>query len=814
MNNEPPGEESAKNPLHGKTILFLNSDSPKKRFTFEIAKNLGVKIILVNAKSNWAARYCDHFIQANTYNHNEVIHAVKESIDPSTLDGAITFWEDDVPLLAKVCSTFYLRGNSEDVAKRTRDKYSMREALWEAGLPVPRYDQIHNEVDLDFAIEEIGFPAVVKPAWGSDSELVVRVNNEEEAKEAFSYVSKNATPKFNPIYHYNNSEFIFEEYVDGGEVNVEALVQNGIPHIVAISDKMIMKEPYFQEQGDYMPSRYDPNTQKEIKELIEKAIRALGISNSAVHAEVKITKEGGLKIIEIASRMGGDYLHNWVKTVWDIDLVECALKIVTGIPLDIKIAPEPLNYLIGKYFIPDSSGVISSIRDAKETKNLPFIHGLTLHKKVGDPVLVPPEGFESIGWLVAKGNTYAEAEKNLEEGLKSIEITVTKFDPGSSIGQTRRKNPFSAASITREKFLQSSRIEKIRTINPEDIGRLHIGILCNIYKNGAEGTAVEQDLMSVGMNIQKTLEKKGHHVTFFDMNESPPPFEKIINSNVDLIFNVCERVHDSSLLEPHAAAFLDILSIPYTGSNPQTLAIAIDKIRVKKLLTYHDIPTPKFDYVYSMDEEIDEDLRFPLIVKPANTDNSIGITNESVVTNETKLKEQLEKIILGYKRPALIEEYIDGDEIDVSIIGNEENTRVLPLSRSIFDDLPPGIWHIYPFDAKWSSDNVYSKIRTEKPAKLPKRLSQLVSEMALDTYNILDCHDYGRIEIRIDKEENPFVLELNPNPSINIGDCVSGAAELIGMSYEDFIEEIVKLCIIRYKTNPPFYHLQSSIAIV
>ncbi|MDO8610316.1 MAG: hypothetical protein Q7R95_07235, partial [bacterium] len=148
-----------------------------------------------------------------------------------------------------------------------------------------------------------------------------------------------------------------------------------------------------------------------------------------------------------------------------------------------------------------------------------------------------------------------------------------------------------------------------------------------------------------------------------------------------------------------------------------------------------------------------------------------------------------------------------------SIMGSDEaDLRILPLSRSIFDKMPKGYWHIYPFEAKWKENSVYNKIVTQRPPKnISKRLESLISEIALDTYNILDCHDYGRVEIRVDKNDNPYVLELNPNPSININDCVPYVAELTGLNYGDFLEEIISMAIKRYKNKPPYYHLQTNI---
>jgi D-alanine-D-alanine ligase len=171
---------------------------------------------------------------------------------------------------------------------------------------------------------------------------------------------------------------------------------------------------------------------------------------------------------------------------------------------------------------------------------------------------------------------------------------------------------------------------------------------------------------------------------------------------------------------------------------------------------------------------------------------------------------QLKKVVVDEGRPALIEEYIEGDEYDVSIVGNEDDLTVLPLSRSMFEDMPPGYWHIYPFDAKWKDESVYNAIKVERPAKIPKKLASLITEIAIDTYNILDAHDYSRIELRVDSDGNPYVIELNPNPSINDGDCVPAQAELIGMDYAAFIEKILWYAIKRYKGKTPYYHLRTS----
>ena len=565
------------------------------------------------------------------------------------------------------------------------------------------------------------------------------------------------------------------------------------------------------ETGDAMPSRHEDSDLDAVLKMAKEVVKALGLSNGALHLEAKICASGP-KLVELNARMGGDYLHDWIKTVWNTDFIEEAAKIAAGLPCAPKKLKEPKVHLVSKYLIAPHSGVIAGLSVPAKLDEKK-VHDVTLQKEPGDAALVPPEGFESIGWVVGEGNTYAEAEENLDEALHGITMQIARFDSTSSVGKTRRKNRFGAALVSRRRIIQSARIEKVRGLDPTAGKGLHVGILCNIFSEEAgEETAVHKDLTSVGLNIQKAVESKGHRVTFFDMNETPLPFNKIAESNVDVIFNVCERINNSSLLEPHAAAILDCLGTPYTGSNPLTLALCIDKVKVKKLLEHAGLPTPRFDYVFSKDEPIREDLRYPLMVKLANTDNSIGISNDSVVTSLKQLKDQVAMLLEKYNRPVLIEEYIEGDEVDVSIMGNESRVKVLPLSRSVFDDLPKGTWGIYPFQAKWDDNSVYEKIRVERPAKYSQKLSALISEICLDAYNIVDCHDYARVEVRVDKQGNPYILEVNPNPSINRGDCVPNCAEMTGLSYEDFIEDILREAILRYRARPPYYHLQSALA--
>lgn len=799
--------------LENKTILVVNTGPIKKRFILQKLKKLGLKVVVLNREKNWATAYVDHWILADTTNHRESISAIENYLASNPeikINGAITFWEDDVLLTSKIIDKFNLIGIPYHIAKKVRNKYLFREFCRENNIPAPGHILIKSQDDLKEVVSTLRFPVVIKPAFGSSSAFVVRVNDKDELQDIFRYVKNNISVSTESALSDGLDIFV-EEYIDGDEIDIDLLLQNGKIKFYSISDNFNkQKDIFFMDSGQSIPSNLPEKNQEEVLEMVEETLERLGIQSGCIHFEAKSTRHGPVPL-EVNLRMGGDYIYSYIKGAWEVDLIELAVKIAVGQYIKIRNHDEPEKYIIGWELHPEDSGILVQLDVSDRLKHRRYLEELHIYKKIGEPVLVQPDGSEYLGWLTVSGESTVDAQDNLRDALDYIDFKVVKFDPASSIGKTSRRHNYSYISSKKDTLVRAAKFETIRRMSTQNLRKLHVGIACNIY-DGEEGS-VEQDLMSVGKNIEKTLLRRGYKVSFFDFNNLQKVFNDLKASEVDLIFNVCERINNSSLLEPHAAAMLDTLQIPYTGSNPFTLALCIDKIRVKKLLGFHDIPTPQWDYAYSMDDEIDDELKYPLIIKPGNTDNSIGITNDSVVTNKRQLMKQLEKIIVKLGRPALIEEYIEGDEYDVSIVGSDEtDLKVLPLSRSIFDRMPKGYWHIYPFKAKWEEDPVYKKIMVQRPPKnISKRLTSLISEIALDTYNILDCHDYGRVEIRVDKNDNPYVLELNPNPSININDCVPACAELIGMDYGDFLEDIIRMAIKRYKNKPPYYHLQSNL---
>lgn len=789
-----------------KRLLVVNTGDLLKKFIFKRLKELPIEIIVLNSEKNWADTFVSDWIIADTNDHTMSLRAVEKYAKQNQIDGVITFWEDDVLLTSKIASLLNVVGIPYDIAKIARNKLSFRRFCESEGLQVPKFIKFTDVASLQEAKQSLHFPVVIKPTFGTSSAFVTKVEKPEQLDETIKYIQSSMSTTVESALH-EGLTIMVEEYIDGDEVDIDMLLQNGKLKFWSITDNHASSEPFFIETGDTFPSLLSDDAQEELVAMAEVMLEKIGIQNGCIHFEAKYSSNGPMPI-EINLRLGGGYYYSFIKKAWGVDLIESSVKIAFGEYIPKVTKPEnPKKYFAADCFIQKESGIISSLQYPKNFTQQDKVHDFVFFKEVGDTVLTPPLSFDYLGWICAYGDNPHDAQENLQKAKAQVSYEIVPFSGLSQVGKTIRTSPFSPAWLETSRGFNKKKLDRIHLMPEGSYKRLVIGIACNQYT--AQDGSVEAELTSVGKNIQNALESKGYKTIFIDFNNIGASIELLSKGKIDFVFNVAERLNNSSLLEPHVASLLDIFQIPYTGSSPFTLGLCLDKIRVKKLLTYHEIPTAKWDYVYSDNEEVNPELEYPLIVKPANTDNSIGITQDSVVKNKEELQAQIKYVTQTLLRPALIEEYLDGDEYDVSIFGSEsDDIRVLPLSRSIFKHTNPNKWNIYSFESKWEAEDK-NMVEVQRPPKgVSKKLLSLISEIALDTYNILGCHDYGRVEIKLDKNGNPHVLELNPNPSINIPDCLPSVAKLTGMSYEDFIEQILLLAIKRYKDKLPYHHLQ------
>lgn len=291
--------------------------------------------------------------------------------------------------------------------------------------------------------------------------------------------------------------------------------------------------------------------------------------------------------------------------------------------------------------------------------------------------------------------------------------------------------------------------------------------------------------------------------------------DELKNDTPDLIFNLCESLDGDPTQEMNIASLFELLKIPYTGSRALTLGLALNKWRVKEILNYYNIPNAPH-YVCKNSVEFKSNGysklkdKFPLIVKPSREDASIGIENKSVVYNDDELKTRIEYILDEYKQPALVEQFIDGREINVSVVGNVKNDEndliVFPISEIDFSDMPDDYQKIVSYNSKWMYKTVeFAGTKAVCPAKnISPELEKIIQDTAKRVYRIIGASDYARVDFRV-KDNVPYVLEMNPNPDIasdvdeDTGFTRSGKA--YGWSYEQLIQNIIKFACERWNVS-------------
>ena len=232
-------------------------------------------------------------------------------------------------------------------------------------------------------------------------------------------------------------------------------------------------------------------------------------------------------------------------------------------------------------------------------------------------------------------------------------------------------------------------------------------------------------------------------------------------------------------------------STPYTGSSPFALGLALNKFHVKQILRSAGIPTARgYLCVPNSKPSVPRGMRFPMLVKPARQDASLGINSNSVCQSAAQLEQQIRYVQEVYEQEALVEEYLDGREFNVSVIG-DQNPEVLAVSEIDFSGLPDGEPKIVSYRAKWDEESLmYCSTKPICPASLTRRLENRIRDVALRSYLCVGCRDYARVDMRTDARGNVYVLEVNPNPDISPKAGFARAARAAGFTYTEMILRI------------------------
>jgi len=296
-------------------------------------------------------------------------------------------------------------------------------------------------------------------------------------------------------------------------------------------------------------------------------------------------------------------------------------------------------------------------------------------------------------------------------------------------------------------------------------------------------------------DVVRTLRRAGHDVRPLGVHDELKPIREEIDSwKPDVVLTLLEQFHGEAIYDQNVVSFLELMHVPYTGCNPRGLVLARGKDLCKTLVHYHRIPVPAFA-VFPMRRKVQRPARLalPLIVKSLNEHGSYGISQASVVDTDEKLAERVSFIHERIGTPAIAEQYIEGREIYVGVIGNER-LRVLPVWELEFGNMPQGDWLIATEKAKHDTDYQERRGILHGPAKnLAPELVARIQRIAKRIYRTLELDGYARIDFRLASDGTPYFLEANPNPEIAESQEFASAARHDGIKYRDLLHRILAL---------------------
>ena len=304
-------------------------------------------------------------------------------------------------------------------------------------------------------------------------------------------------------------------------------------------------------------------------------------------------------------------------------------------------------------------------------------------------------------------------------------------------------------------------------------------------------------------DVLTTLREMGHEAEPLGVSDDLGVIRRaLLDWRPDITFNLLEEFHGQAVFDAHVVSYLELMKQPYTGCNPRGLMLAHDKALSKKILSFHRIPNPRFA-VYPQGRVVRAPSRahFPLLVKSAIEDASLGISTKSLVTNEDELRERVQYVHEEVNTDAIAEEYIKGREFYVGVIGNQR-LQTFPVWEMLFKNLPENVPNIATAKVKWDVETQKKLgIETAHAKDLSETQVARISKLCKRVYRALSLSGYARIDLRMNPAGQVFVLEANPNPNLSYGEDFAESAEAIGIDYEALMQRIMNLGL-RYRPHP------------
>jgi D-alanine-D-alanine ligase len=305
------------------------------------------------------------------------------------------------------------------------------------------------------------------------------------------------------------------------------------------------------------------------------------------------------------------------------------------------------------------------------------------------------------------------------------------------------------------------------------------------------------DKKEVEEEVAEALGKLGHEATMHELDGTTRSLLALARLECDLIFNLCESFAGDDTADFKIASFLELIGKRYTGSGTHGLMLAQDKAIAKKIFAFHGIHTPVFAKSFRGRLDFSHDLQFPVILKPAREDGSIGIEFGAVVSSIRELMERMDWLHANFNSPVLIEEYIEGREMYVGILGNDK-PEALPVVELDLSKLPGGTPRIAGAEVKWGKGTkAYRDTKSAVATDLSEETVLALQQTAVAAYQALELRDYGRVDMRLKPDGRIHVIEVNPNPWLSSKAEFAMAARKAGRNYLQLVEEIVELAMAR-----------------
>lgn len=333
---------------------------------------------------------------------------------------------------------------------------------------------------------------------------------------------------------------------------------------------------------------------------------------------------------------------------------------------------------------------------------------------------------------------------------------------------------------------------------------MKILILYNVARELKKGIttdlACEQEITIIVPLVKKLLKAKGHSVQTMETDFNLWEKLKKKKKSVDIVLNLAEAFGGGNTNETLVPAMLEALEIPFTGASSHNMHLTLDKEKTKLVLAHYGLTVPRHQIFRSPEDRLVSGLKFPMIVKPIREEASIGIYQDSVVSSQEQLRAKVQTVLENYHQPALVEEFIEGREISVGMIGNDPDFTIFPPLEFVFPEAQSPLEQIRSYEYKWGGKKE-QMIR----ASLPRKTARKLEEYTRIAYEATECRDYARMDYRVDGAGNPWLLEVNYNPGIGpnthgLNNTLTMMASFVGISFEDLVEKIVSIARQRYQS--------------